>query len=116
MLFMPLTARFINPMTALFFFLSGFCGLLYQIVWMRLAYASFGIITPVMSVVLSVFMAGLALGSWFGGRLASRWSNSSAGVALLAYASVEFLIGLGAFLVPRLFILGRLTLPPIAGI
>jgi spermidine synthase len=52
----------------LLFFLSGFCSLLYQVVWMRLAFASFGVITPVMSVVISVFMLGLAIGSWAGGR------------------------------------------------
>jgi len=50
------------------FFLSGFCGLVYQVVWTRMAFASFGIITPVLSVVLSVFMSGLSIGSWLGGR------------------------------------------------
>ena len=34
------------------FFVSGFCGLLYQVVWVRLAFASFGIIAPVISVVI----------------------------------------------------------------
>ena len=48
--------------------ISGFCGLLYQIVWIRLAFTAFGIITPVLSVVISVFMLGLAIGSWAGGR------------------------------------------------
>ena len=46
------------------FLLSGFSGLLYQIIWLRLAFAAFGIVTPVMSVLLSVFMLGLGLGSW----------------------------------------------------
>ena len=55
------------------FFCSGFCGLLYQIVWVRLAFASFGVNTPVLSVVISVFMLGLALGSWFAGILVSRY-------------------------------------------
>ncbi len=31
------------------FFVSGFSGLIYQVVWVRLAFASFGIITPVLS-------------------------------------------------------------------
>jgi len=38
------------------FLLSGFCGLLYQVVWIRLAFSHFGIITPVLSVVISIFM------------------------------------------------------------
>ena len=46
----------------LLFVASGFCGLLYQVVWIRLAFAAFGVITPVLSVVISVFMLGLALG------------------------------------------------------
>ena len=48
----------------LLFFISGFSSLVYQVVWTRMAFASFGIITPVLSVVLSVFMLGLAIGSW----------------------------------------------------
>ncbi len=43
------------------FFLSGCCALVYQVVWTRLAFASFGIITPVLSVVISVFILGLAV-------------------------------------------------------
>jgi len=35
-----------------FFFVSGFSSLVYQVVWTRLAFASFGIITPVLSVVI----------------------------------------------------------------
>src|SRR5205814_8194735 len=35
------------------FLASGFCGLLYQVVWLRLAFAAFGVITPVLSIVLS---------------------------------------------------------------
>ena len=37
----------------LLFFLSGFCGLLDQVIWVRLSFASFGVITPVLSVVIS---------------------------------------------------------------
>src|SRR2546425_6969861 len=53
-----------------FFVVSGFCSLVYEVVWLRLAMASFGVTTPLVSIVLSVFMAGLALGSFGGGRLA----------------------------------------------
>ena len=52
-----------------FFLLSGFCSLIYQVVWLRLAMASYGVTTPLISIVLSVFMAGLAAGSWVAGRL-----------------------------------------------
>src|SRR6266704_3057753 len=65
-----------------FFFLgSGFAGLVYEIVWLRLAMAAFGVTTPLVSIVLSVFMAGLALGSFGGGRLARRLETGT-GAAL----------------------------------
>ncbi len=83
------------------FFLSGFCGLIYQVVWMRLAFASFGVVTPVMSVVVSTFMFGLSLGSF----LAGRWVHKLPAFfsPIRAYALAEIGIGLSAFLVPMLF-------------
>jgi spermidine synthase len=90
-----------------FFFVSGFCGLVYQVIWTRLAFASFGIITPVLSVVISVFMLGLSLGSWLGGRFASNLARKTMFSAATFYALAEFVIGLSAFAVPRLFALGE---------
>ena len=72
-------------------------------VWVRLAFASFGVGTPVLSVVISVFMLGLFLGSWAGGRLISILTRRMKVSAIMCYALVEFAIGVGAFLVPRLF-------------
>jgi spermidine synthase len=92
------------------FFLSGFCGLLYQVVWVRLAFAAFGIVTPVISVVISVFMLGLAAGSWAGGRSIEILSTKTARSAIFFYALVELAIGIGAFVVPGLFGLGETLL------
>lgn len=89
------------------FFVSGFCGLVYQVVWTRLAFASFGIITPVLSVVISVFMLGLAAGSWVGGRTVESWSCRLRLSPIALYALAEAGIGLGAFMVPRLFVGGE---------
>ena len=89
------------------FFLSGFCSLVYQVVWTRMAFASFGIITPVLSVVLSVFMLGLSVGSWAGGCLVPVLVKKTGCSAILFYGGVEFLIGLGAVAVPKLFALGE---------
>jgi spermidine synthase len=93
-----------------FFLLSGFCGLLYEIVWTRLAMARFGVTTAVISVVLSVFMAGLAVGSWLTGdkRLLAWLDNGRR--FLRAYAVIEIGIGTGAFLVPLLLDAGRAVL------
>ena len=88
------------------FFLSGFSGLAYQVVWIRLAYASFGVITPVLSVVISIFMAGLAIGSWVGGKSIIKLTKRTKKSALSFYSMTELLIGIGAFLVPKLFAFG----------
>lgn len=93
------------PYLAVFFcfFASGFCSLLYQVVWTRLAFAHFGIVTPVLSIIISVFMLGIGLGSLYGGR----WAEFAAGrfgvSAAFLYAALEAAIGAGAFAVPVLF-------------
>jgi spermidine synthase len=91
----------------LLFFLSGFCSLVYQMVWTRLAFASFGIITPVLSVVISVFMLGLAIGAWAGGRVIPRLVRRTGLSAIYFYGGAELIIGLGAFAVPGLFAAGE---------
>jgi spermidine synthase len=96
-----------RPLLFLLFFVSGFCGLLYQVVWTRLAFASFGIITPVLSVVISVFMLGLSLGAWAGGRWIGALTRRTGLSAVLFYALAELMIGLGAVAVPTLFKLGE---------
>src|SRR5436853_2859322 len=90
----------------LLFFISGFCGLLYQLVWVRLAFASFGVITPVLSVVISVFMLGLSLGSWLGGKVIMPLKARTKISAIYFYALAELIIGIGAFAVPKLFLIG----------
>lgn len=89
------------------FVASGFCGLLYQVVWLRLAFAAFGVVTPVLSVVISVFMAGLAVGSWAGGRwvdaVSRRWGVPAIGL----YGLAEILIGIGGLSVPAIFAAGE---------
>jgi len=52
----------------LLFFLSGASALVYEVVWVRSLSLVFGGSHLAVSTVLSVFMAGLALGSWIIGR------------------------------------------------
>ncbi len=52
------------------FFLSGFSGLVYEIVWSRLFAYTMGSSNLSIAVVVSVFMGGLAVGSFVGGRIA----------------------------------------------
>ncbi len=90
-----------------FFFISGFCSILYEIIWLRLAMAQFGVTSALVSIVLSMFMAGLGLGSWGSGRLIRRYGDRLSFPALRIYALTELLIGLSALLVPQELLWGR---------
>ena len=90
-----------------FFFLSGFCSLVYQVVWLRVAMAGFGVTTPLISIVLSLFMTGLAFGSWAGGKLAKSLERKSARFFLVLYGGVELLIGVSGVVVAPLLRLGH---------
>jgi predicted membrane-bound spermidine synthase len=93
-----------------FFFVSGFCSILYEIVWLRLAMAQFGVTSALVSIVLSMFMAGLGLGSWGSGRLLRWYGDRLSFPALRVYALTELLIGLSALVVPYELLWGRSVL------
>jgi spermidine synthase len=98
-----------------FFLVSGFCSLVYQVVWLRLAMADFGVTTTSVSLVLSLFMAGLGLGSYLAGRWTRRQVERPAASLLKQYAVVEFAIGLSALAVPLQLDAGRALLDRIGG-
>ncbi|MBI2425390.1 MAG: fused MFS/spermidine synthase [Candidatus Hydrogenedentes bacterium] len=74
-----------------FFFLSGACGLVYQVVWTRKLVLLFGTTSYAVSTVLSIFFLGLGLGSLWGGRWADRTPSP-----LGRYGVLEIMIGLWA--------------------
>ena len=84
----------------LFFFVSGFCSILYEIVWLRLSMAQFGVTSALVSVVLSMFMAGLGLGSLGAGYAIQKYRSRFNLPALHLYAFAELLIGISALAVP----------------
>lgn len=81
----------------LFFFLSGACGLIYEVVWTKLFALSMGGTTFAISTVLAAFMGGLAFGSRYGGKWIDRRGNP-----LVAYGLIEGAIGLYCLVVPPL--------------
>src|SRR5260370_31363983 len=93
-----------------FFVVSGFCGFVYEVVWLRLAMASFGVTAALVSIVLSMFMAGLGLGSWGAGILTRQVLDVDGPRALRFYSIAELLIGISALVVPLELNLGRLVL------
>lgn len=77
------------------FGVSGISGLLYEVAWTRMLHLLFGDTVLATSTVLTAFMAGLALGSWWSGRRIDRRSQ-----VLGVYAGLELGIGLSAVLLP----------------
>ena len=80
------------------FFLSGACALLYEVAWMRMLGLVFGVSTFAVSTVLTSYMAGLALGSYYFGRKADSVKNP-----IKLYAMLEAGMGIIAFAVPFIF-------------
>lgn len=80
-----------------FFFLSGFTSLVFEVLWERMLMQVFGSTTFAISTLLTAFMAGLALGSILGGRVAHRIKRP-----LLVYGLLEGCIGLYGLAVPFL--------------
>jgi spermidine synthase len=72
------------------FFLSGAAALVYQVVWVRSLTLVFGGSHLAVTVVLSIFMAGLALGGYAIGKYADRIKRP-----LLLYGLLE--LGIGVF-------------------
>jgi spermidine synthase/MFS family permease len=100
---------------AIFFFLSGLCSIVYELVWLRLAMAKFGVTTALVSIVLSVFMAGLGAGSWIAGRATRRYGDRIKFPVLRLYGVIELLVGMSALTVPLEFAWGSRWLERIAG-
>ncbi|MBN1627352.1 MAG: fused MFS/spermidine synthase, partial [Deltaproteobacteria bacterium] len=85
------------------FFFSGLAGLIYQILWLRMIDKVVGSAPFAVATILSIFMGGLALGSWFAGRYIDRISSRSSLISL--YGKVEAAIGIYGLLLPFLIIL-----------
>lgn len=81
----------------LIFTLSGASGLAYEVLWTRQLTFVLGGSAMAVSTVLAVFMAGLGLGGFIGGRYADRVRSP-----LLCYALAEFGIGLLGLITPIL--------------
>jgi spermidine synthase len=88
-----------RPLWYLFFFLSGFPALLYQIVWERALFTLYGVNIESVTMVVTAFMVGLGLGSLLGGIVSryQRWS------LLAIFGIVELLVGLYGIISLNLF-------------
>ncbi len=80
------------------FTLSGFSGLIYESVWSHYLKLMLGHAAYAQTLVLAIFMGGMALGAWLTSRYSRRWSN-----LLLGYALAEGVIGLFGLIFHPLF-------------
>jgi len=74
------------------FFMSGFSGLIYESIWSHYLKLFLGHAAYAQTLVIAIFMGGLALGSFVCSKYSLRWKN-----VLLLYALAEGIIGLLAF-------------------
>jgi spermidine synthase len=70
------------------FVLSGVAGLLYQSVWSHYLGLSLGHAAYAQTLVLAIFMGGMAIGAWLASRYSGGWHR-----LILGYAVVEGAIG-----------------------
>lgn len=85
----PNNQKMLSNLAAIFF-VSGFSALIYQISWQRLLFTGFGIDLTSITLIISVFMMGLGVGAFFGGRIADKFGKS----IIPIFCIVELLIGL----------------------
>src|SRR5512144_2347069 len=84
-----------NLAYTLLLFLSGATGLVYELLWVRLLYQSFGSTLQSVTTVVAAYMGGLGLGAWLFGRRADRHPRPAA-----LYGRLEILIGLFGLVSP----------------
>jgi spermidine synthase len=87
--------------TAACFVLSGVAGLLYQTIWSRQYSLVLGTSEAAVSVVLAVYMLGLALGA----AIIPRWMHGAGARPLRLFALLELGIAVCAFAIPPLLAL-----------
>lgn len=80
------------------FFCSGASALIYEVLWSKYFSLMLGSTVQAQTVVLAVFMGGLAIGNRIFGKRSASFHNP-----LTVYGVLELLIGLYAFLFPRLY-------------
>lgn len=83
------------------FCISGSSALIYEVVWTRALSLLLGSTVYALSTMLATFMAGLALGAYFGGKIADRKENLllyfglfELGIALFGFITVPVIYGL----------------------
>src|SRR3982750_3500339 len=80
------------------FTISGFSGLIYESIWSHYLKLFLGHAAYAQTLVLAIFMGGMALGAWLVARSTGRVRN-----LLVAYAVVELLTGILALVFHKVY-------------
>src|SRR5512138_3796709 len=80
------------------FILSGAAGLVYEVVWARQLVLVFGNTSQAVSTILTGFFGGLAIGGFFGGRIADRVARP-----LRLYGALELIVVVVVLITPITF-------------
>ncbi|PYP38057.1 MAG: hypothetical protein DMD34_03350 [Gemmatimonadetes bacterium] len=94
----------------LLFFLSGATGLVYELLWVRVLYQTFGSTIQSVTTVVAAYMGGLGLGAWLFGRRADRHPRPAA-----LYGVLELAIGIFGLISPLVLELAHRVYLRIAG-
>ena len=81
------------------FVASGFAGLIYQAIWSHYLGLSLGHAAYAQTLVLGIFMGGMAVGAWLVSKRGLQWKR-----LIRAYAIVEVAIGLAGLLFHAVFL------------
>lgn len=110
--------RAIRTFSFLVFFIGGFTTLVYELTWVRLLKQIFGSDNLAVSTILTVFIGGIAFGSYAAGKLIKKYCDSNqkldrkskenfklgqAYMLVYVYGASQLALGLYAILVPFLF-------------
>jgi spermidine synthase len=105
------TPKFTNAIPFLFpliftcFFISGFTGLVYEILWTRMIVKIIGSAPFSVSIVLTVFMGGLGLGSYLAGKKIDQIKNPLSLVQI--YGGLELVIAIYGLIFPLLLVISK---------
>jgi predicted membrane-bound spermidine synthase len=97
-----LNKRLFLPLVLATFTASGFAGLIYESIWSHYLRLFLGHAAYAQTLVLAIFMGGMALGAWLASRFSARLADP-----LLAYALIEALIGVGSLAFHDVFVAVR---------
>ena len=96
---MPQPSRTLGRVLLALFAVSGFGGLIYESIWTHYLKLMLGHSAYAQTLVLAIFMGGMAAGAWIASRWSERWTNP-----LAVYAVIEGMIGLFALVFHGVFV------------